>query len=161
VGKVKHGYSINGKVHPLYAIWATIKRRCYKEKYKNFKNYGGRGIEVCNEWINSPKSFIEWALASGWKRGLSIDRINNDEGYKPSNCHFITLTENNHNTRLLRSTNNSGYRGVSRVGSKWRVVITINNKQIHLGYFDSPRIAGLRYDAEAYLNGDHRPRNFI
>jgi len=59
-----------------------MKRRCYHKHRKTYKNYGGRGISVCDEWKNSFKSFIEWALKNGYKNGLTIERINNKEEKK-------------------------------------------------------------------------------
>jgi len=63
-----------------------------------FPLYGGRGVAVCDEWLD-PKAFCEWALATGYERGLTIDRIDNDGDYEPSNCRFITTEENNQNRR--------------------------------------------------------------
>ncbi len=152
--KERHGYYY----HALYGVWCHVKSRCYSPGNKDYKDYGGRGIKVCDEWM-SPIVFIEWALPL-WKKGLEIDRRDNDGDYNPENCHFITHKENVHNQRLLRITNTSGYRGVNRQQGKWRSRIVINGKQKHLGYFDSPRLAALRYDAEAYKI-DRRLRNFF
>ena len=153
-----HGYCN----HSLYKVWENIKKRCYNTKGSQYKNYGGRGIEVCGDWLNHPNIFIGWALDNGWEKGLRIDRIDNDGNYCPENCRFVNHTESNHNTRLLRKTNISGYRGVSwdKERSKWLVSIRINRKTLFLGRFNSLRLAAIRYDVEAYLN-DNRPRNFI
>ena len=150
-----HGYSN----HPLYWIWADMKYRCCNENHHAYKNYGGREITVCDEWMN-PKSFIDWCLENGWKKGLEIDRRDNDGNYCPENCRFITHKENSDNRGLLRNDNSSGYRGVSPYNDGWKSYIDINGKQIHLGCFDSLRLAALRYDVEAYLT-DNRPRNFF
>ncbi len=117
---------------------------------------------MCGDWLNHPNIFIGWALDNGWEKGLRIDRIDNDGNYCPENCRFVNHTESNHNTRLLRKTNISGYRGVSwdKERSKWLVSIRINRKTLFLGRFNSLRLAAIRYDVEAYLN-DNRPRNFI
>jgi hypothetical protein len=95
--------------HSLYQVWCDMKQRCYNKKIKSYENYGGRGITVCNEWKNSAKAFIEWALPL-WREDLLIDRIDNDGNYEPSNCRFITYTESNHNKRLLMDTNTSKYK---------------------------------------------------
>lgn len=149
-----HGYT----KHPLYKVWDAMKQRCYNENCRQYKYYGGRGIIVCNEWKNSPKTFIEWALLL-WKEGLLIDRINNNGNYKPSNCHFVTYEESNLNKKLLQNNNTSGYRGVSyfKRDKKWAAYININNKKKHLGYFNTPKLA-----ARAYNNVviDNRPKNF-
>ena len=96
----KHGLSRT----PLYQIWMCIIRRCEYLENENYKYYGGRGIKVCPEWHDAA-TFFKWALANGYKKGLQIDRINNEGDYKPSNCHFITAKEqarNRRNNRLVK-----------------------------------------------------------
>ena len=78
----------------LYNIWSDMKRRCYSKKRKDYPRYGGRGIIVCQEWKNSFIIFKNWALSSGYTDYLSIDRINNNGNYEPSNCQWITLGDN-------------------------------------------------------------------
>ena len=154
----KHGLSS----HPLYNVWAEMKRRCYDPKNKDYKNWGGREIRMCAEWYFYPQNFIKWAMSNGWKKGLVIDRINNDTNYCPKNCRFLTRAKSNQNVQLMRSTNKSGYRGVSwnKRHKKWYACIRINSKTKYLGNFDSPRLAAIRYDVEAFLT-DNRPCNFI
>ncbi len=72
--------------------------RCYSKKYKGYHNYGGRGILVCKEWLDSPQSFYEWAVANGYKDNLTLDRIDNDKGYSPDNCRWVTAKEQARNT---------------------------------------------------------------
>ncbi len=153
----KHGLSH----HPLYNIHNALITRCYDKKYPYFKNYGGRGIEVCPEWKYSPIVFIKWALNNGWKSGLYLDRINNNGNYESSNCRFVTSSISSCNRRLLKSTNKSGYRGVSKCKSGYIAQICKDGKFIHLGRFKSPRLAAIRYDIEAFLLNDSRPMNFI
>lgn len=78
----------------LRNIWLGIIARCYNKNNQEYHRYGGRGIVVCEDWRNSSEPFIAWGLANGYKRGLSIDRINNDGNYSPGNCTFITRGEN-------------------------------------------------------------------
>ena len=83
----------------LYGIWESIKSRCCNPKVRGYKSYGGRGITVCDEWHKSFLAFRKWALANGYQEGLQIDRIDNNEGYSPSNCRFVTRKEQNRNKR--------------------------------------------------------------
>lgn len=87
---------INGKKNAteLYAKWHSMKARCYNEKNKKYHRYGGRGIKICDKWLNSYIDFKNWALENGYVKGLSIDRIDNNGDYEPSNCQFIIMAEN-------------------------------------------------------------------
>jgi hypothetical protein len=152
----KHGY----RHHLLYSVWYDMKSRCYDKNDSRYEDWGGRGIKVCDEWKNDIGIFIRWALSS-WKKGLQIDRRNNDGNYCPENCRFVTRQMSICNTRLLRKDNTSGYRGVICNNGKWEARISINNKTKHLGLFGSPRLAALRYDIEAYRLDDGRPRNLF
>lgn len=95
--RIKHGMSS----HPIYVVWNDMIKRCYNENVKYFKNYGGRGIEVSSIWVDDPEAFIKWCINNGYKKGLQIDRIDNDGNYTPDNCRFVTRKVNNRN----RSTN--------------------------------------------------------
>lgn len=143
-GKITHGFSSDR----LYNIWKSMLYRCNNSKYKKYHNYGGRGISVCSDWQDNYATFKEWSLANGYADDLSIDRINVDGNYEPSNCRWTTATVQNRNTRLLISTNTSGYRGVSwiKARSKWVAQIKVNNKKIHLGYFDTPEEGAIAYN---------------
>ena len=91
---VKHGMSQSR----LYRRWAAMLDRCYNPASVVFKHYGGRGITVYEPW-HKFEPFRDWALANGYNDGLSLDRINNDGNYEPSNCRFITQKEQNRNKR--------------------------------------------------------------
>ena len=78
----------------LYNIWQGMKQRCYNKKNSHYYLYGGRGITVCDEWKNNSKAFIDWALSHGYADNLEIDRKDNDLGYCPENCQWITRSEN-------------------------------------------------------------------
>jgi hypothetical protein len=81
----------------IYGIWSGIKTRCYNKHWKNHKNYGGRGISVCEEWRNNFQAFYDWAMSNGYSDELTIDRIDVDGNYEPSNCRWITLAEQQKN----------------------------------------------------------------
>jgi hypothetical protein len=82
---------------PLYDVWRNMCQRCENPQNNRWNSYGGRGISVCSEWRNSVKAFLDWALANGYRRGLTIDRVNNDGNYEPDNCRFVTDAENRRN----------------------------------------------------------------
>lgn len=93
----RHGLPIDR----LYWIWAGMRERCEKTRSTAWANYGGRGIIVCQEW-QAYAAFHAWAMANGYSDTLSIDRINNDGNYEPSNCRWATPAEQSRNTRQNR-----------------------------------------------------------
>lgn len=92
----KENSTHNQSKNKLYHIHKSMKRRCTVISDKRYVNYGGRGIKVCDEWLgdNGLFTFINWSEQNGYEEGLSIDRINNDGNYEPSNCRWITVSEN-------------------------------------------------------------------
>lgn len=84
----KHGFS----QHPLYSRWRKVKERC-----KNDLRYVGNGISMCDEWSQDPDGFIKWSLRNGWEDGLVLDRIDNNFGYSPQNCRWVTAEQNANN----------------------------------------------------------------
>lgn len=82
----------------IYKVWQGVKGRCLNINSSSFKNYGGRGITFYNKWLN-PEVFIKWALKNGYKKGLWLERINNDLGYNPKNCRWETPKNQQRNKR--------------------------------------------------------------
>ena len=83
----------------LFKIWSGMKERCYRVNHKHYKNYGGRGIEICTEWKDDYLTFKQWALCNGYKENLTLDRINVNGNYEPQNCRWITVKEQMNNKR--------------------------------------------------------------
>jgi hypothetical protein len=92
----KHGYNKKGAKTRIYSIWEHIIQRCRNKNHKAYKNYGGRGIKVCNRWLDF-KNFLK--DVGEIPKGMEIDRINNDKGYSPKNFRLVTHQENNRNKR--------------------------------------------------------------
>jgi len=90
----KHGYAAT----PVYYAWGHMLQRCYNPKCKDYKDYGGRGIVVCDEWKDA-KIFISWALSHGYAQGLTLNRKDNDGNYCPENCEWTDQKKQANNKR--------------------------------------------------------------
>ena len=104
--------------HPIYGSWSGMKQRCLDLKHPAYKNYGGRGIKICDRWLKF-ENFRDDMLSS-WKKGTQLDRINNDGKYEPSNCRWATALEHGKN-RQKPAKKQSKYPGVCAHINKWRV----------------------------------------
>ena len=113
--------------HPLYHTWKSMKARCCDPSSLAYKNYGGRGVTICAEWLDNPEAFIDWAMTNGHEKGLEIDRINNDGNYTPENCHFVTRSENQRNTRRNHSLT---FAGITQCLTAWAEELGINKNTL-------------------------------
>ena len=95
----KHGWSKT----KIYAVWAQMKQRCSNSNYKEYHFYDGRGITICNEWLEFIP-FRDWALNNGYQEGLEIDRIDNNGNYETSNCRWVSSAKNSQNRRTNKLT---------------------------------------------------------
>lgn len=107
----------------LYTIYYGIKARCYKSTSPKYKDYGARGIIMCEEWLNSFESFCDWALSNGYSDNLSIDRIDCNGNYEPTNCRWTTSLIQGQNTR---STKLITYNGKTQPMSRWAKELNMN-----------------------------------
>lgn len=120
---VKHG----GRGERLYGVWIGIKERCNNPNSKFYSRYGGRGIKMCDEWNASYKAFREWAIRHGYdsnaaKYECTIDRIDNNAGYSPENCAWVTQKRQCNN----RSSNHLvTFNGTSHTLSRWSEITGI------------------------------------
>lgn len=114
----KTGYCVGGKRPSFYHSWQNIKSRCLRVNHPKYKRYGGRGIKVCNEWLDI-KNFAEWALSHGWKEGLTIDRIDNDGDYCPENCRWISVSENSRKKRTTKIDIATAQEIRTRINENW------------------------------------------
>lgn len=136
----KHGLS----KHHLYKVYKAMKQRTTKGYDKRYKNYGGRGIVVCDEWMNDFNKFYEWAISSGYKDGLTIDRINTSGNYEPSNCRWVTYKAQENNR-----TNNHyiTYNGETHTMKQWSELLCIPYTTL------AQRLNKYHWTVERALNG--------
>lgn len=112
----------------LYRIWVDMRRRCENNNRKAYKNYGGAGIKVCDEWKEKFESFYDWAMANGYSDDLSIDRINVFGDYEPDNCrwaNFKTQANNKKNNHIIEFNNET------HTLSEWGEITGINVSTIN------------------------------
>lgn len=135
------------KNHPLYTVRMGMIQRCYHPSQPAYKDYGARGITVCQEWLQSPKAFIEWAIIAGWQPGLSLDRKENDKGYYPENCRFVPRRVNNNKRSNIWFT----YNGKSQTLKNWCIELGLNYRSIHCRYKRDRTITPDRLFYNGYL----------
>lgn len=110
----------------LFNVWRTMKERCNNKSYRQYKDYGGRGISLCDEWEEF-KPFMEWSLENGYKEGLSIDRIDNDGNYCPENCRWTTVRVQSRNRRANRILE---YGGEKHCVAEWSEILGVRANTI-------------------------------
>ena len=118
MGNHKHGL----RHTRIYNIWRSMRQRCNNPNNNRYRNYGGKGITVCEEW-NDPRVFAEWAYNNGYSDDLTIDRIDTSKGYTPENCRWTTYTTQENNR-----TNNVFYecKGERHTLTEWARITNMN-----------------------------------
>lgn len=107
----------------LYKIYQGMKERCYNKNKSNYKNYGGRGIVICDEWLKDYKTFKKWALNNGYSNNLTIDRIDNNGNYEPNNCRWATFKQQQNNKR---NNHYIEYNGETKTLKEWSEYYNLN-----------------------------------
>lgn len=124
---------------PEYKAWSAMIQRCSNPKDSRYYSHGGRGIKVCDEWRASFENFYK-DMGDRPSDKHSLDRIDNDGNYEPTNCKWSTQSEQNFNKRISKN-NTSGAKGVYRKGDKWEVWIFKDLKRIYIGKYIDLEIA--------------------
>lgn len=123
-----------GKVTRLYTAWLNMRNRCNNKNCHNYKDYGGRGISVASEW-DSFEKFDEWSFKNGYNDTLTLDRIDNEKGYSPDNCRWVSVKVQANNRRSsVKLTHN----GETHTLAEWADLLHLNYKtftnRIYRGY---------------------------
>lgn len=107
----------------LYRIWCNMKTRCYCSTDPHYKRWGGRGITICEAWLNDFQAFYTWSMSNGYSDVLTIDRVNNDKPYSPENCRWVSLYEQANNTRKNRYYE---HKGETHTLAEWARILGIS-----------------------------------
>lgn len=142
----KHGLS----KHRLHGIWRGMEQRCCNPKSKSFEHYGGRGITICKEWVSDFENFYNWAIANGYDEFKSIDRIDVNGNYEPSNCRWVNSEIQANNKR---NNNKITFQGETHTITEWSRILHIDRKTI------SDRIFKLGWSPERALKVGVRKNN--
>lgn len=116
--------------HPLYHSWCRMKARCYNPNNPRYDRYGGRGVSVCDEWLNDFKSYYDWCIENGWEEGLQVDKDIKGDGllYSPQTCLIVT---NKQNCNKRSSTVLIERDGVTKSIVEWCEYFQINKSTLY------------------------------
>lgn len=137
VTECKH-IGINGEIinyetkwanHRIKSIFNTMRRRCYNENERTYRWYGAKGIKICDEWLNNPHLFEEWAMQNGYEDYLTIDRRDETKDYSPSNCRWVTLSQN---SKYKSTTSLIDVNGEVHSGKDWANILGLGCNRINI-----------------------------
>lgn len=111
----------------LYTIWANMKTRCYNTNDPHYQRWGAKGVVMCDEWRNDFKAFYDWSMSNGYTDELTIDRIECNGIYEPSNCRWVTLAENNRNKPHIKYIT---YNGKTQTIGQWTKELGLGKETI-------------------------------
>lgn len=131
----------------LYKIYDKMKQRCYNKNVRNYHDYGERGIKVCDEWLNDFMVFYTWSFENGYKEDLTIDRINVNGNYEPSNCRWVdNETQQNNKRNSVYLTYNGKTQSIAQWSRELRLKQSTLYYRYHRGYTDTECLFGRGYN---------------
>ena len=143
----------------LKRIWTNMKTRCNNPNVSSYKNYGGRGITICDDWVNSFTSFKLWAESNGYDDSLTLDRKNNNDGYYPENCRWVTPKDQSRNMRKnILLTYNSRTQCISAWAEERGINEATIRRRIRLGW-DVKSIFEIPVDHRRGIRNGTKSRN--
>lgn len=146
VGEILHGYTGTN----LYICWKNMTNRCRNPNATHYHRYGGRGIKVCEEWLTF-RIFLTWANISGYSEDLTIDRINNDKNYEPSNCRWVTKQENHYEMMQRSLIEKEGIFSKNSLEKAKKTNQDLYGKKTLVSKYNESVVFGSRGEATDYL----------